>query len=124
MLFISCAHFFGVSCARISKKWLQVMAILPCYAIGLAAMHQFVLIFVRYACMRTIAKYAAGYAKFPPLKSNDFGVFTYLARLATPNADWESFPGFEPTQRINSSGWHRNHMLLIVCFARFSTPIL
>ena len=51
--------------------------------------------------MRTIAKFAAGYAKFPPLKSTDLGVFTYWARLATPNADWESYPGCEPTQRLN-----------------------
>ena len=50
--------------------------------------------------MRTIAKYAAGYAKFPPLKT-DFGLFTYLARLATPNADWESYPSCESTQRLN-----------------------
>ena len=51
--------------------------------------------------MRKIAKYAAGYAKFPPLKSIGFGVFAYLVRLATPNADWVPYPSCEPTQRVN-----------------------
>ena len=39
---------------------------------GLVAMRQLLLVFVRYACARTIAKYVAGYAKSTPLKSTDF----------------------------------------------------
>ena len=50
----------------------------------------FLYIFFRYECgqqRKTCTQQAAGYAKFSPLKSIDVGVFTYEARLATPNAN-------------------------------------
>ena len=50
-----------------------------------------------------------------PLRSTDFGVVTYLARLATPNADWEFSTGCKPTQCPNY-GWHRHRMLYFACF--------
>ena len=43
------------------------------YVTRLGAMRHFLLM-----CMRIIAKHAAGYAKFPPRKSTDFGAFTYF----------------------------------------------
>lgn len=64
------------------------------------AMRQFMLDFVGYACTQK-AEYAAGYANFSPLTWTDFGVLTYLARLATPHADWAPYPGCEATQRLN-----------------------
>ena len=82
-----------------SKLWRQTMAPSPNYAAGLAARRQFFLYFCS-LCMRIISKYAAGYAKFPPLKSTGFGVLMYLARLATPNVDWEPRGGIGTVSAI------------------------
>ena len=100
LVFFFCAPFFGVARAQKSKLWHQVMAIFPCYATGLAAMCQFFISFVRYACAHTSEICTAAYAKFAQLsKVNRFWcVYVYLARLTIPNADLEYFPGCEPTQ--------------------------
>ena len=100
--------------APISKLWHQTMATFPNYATGLATRRHLLLIFV--VMSADTAKYAAGCAKFPPLKSTDFSVF-YVSGAARDSQPRLRILPQLLTYPTPNKGWHRHSMLRLACFA-------